>query len=153
WAESDVSIRLWDSRGHFICILEGHEAPVLGALLIERGQQILSWSEDGTLRLWNFEGRCLNTLDLYEIKPHKEAKFAATPVYGSVVLSDGRILSWFESFGAFVSLVKSEFSEESSQAKDRDEKLSSVYCAVEFTDGHILFWGKSSNLITLSAEF
>ena len=62
--------------------LTGHESAVLGALLVPDGRA-LSWSGDGTLRVWDLatgEGRALTG--------HEDS------VTVPLVLLDGRALSW-----------------------------------------------------------
>jgi WD40 repeat protein len=44
-----------DSKGAPLATLEGHQSGVYGALALEDGR-ILSWSGDGTLRLWDSNG-------------------------------------------------------------------------------------------------
>ena len=62
--------------------LKGHGGPVLGATALGDGR-LLSWSDDGTLRLWTSNGT-----ELPELAGHGNA------VRGGTVLSDGRLLSW-----------------------------------------------------------
>ncbi len=64
-------------------VLEGHEAWVEGARLLDDGQ-LLSWSGDGTLRLWDVaSGECSAVL-----RQH------SGPIRGTVVLADGHLLTW-----------------------------------------------------------
>ena len=67
-----------------IRVLEGHLLEVNGATGLEDGR-ILSWSKDGTLRLWSPEGVPLAVLEGH-----------AAGVNGAAGLADGRILSWGE---------------------------------------------------------
>jgi WD40 repeat protein len=61
----------------------GHSDAVYGALELDEGR-ILSWSSDGTLRIWQREsGRALAVLAGH-----------TSSVYGTRLLDDGRILSW-----------------------------------------------------------
>lgn len=51
----------WDSS---MCTLQGHSGPVRGVAFIHGGQQIVSASEDTTLRLWDVElGTCQAVLN------------------------------------------------------------------------------------------
>ncbi len=64
-------------------VLEGHRGGVTGATVLPNGR-LLSWSKDGTLRLWNLDtGDALATL-----KGHTGG------VVGTTVLPKGRLLSW-----------------------------------------------------------
>jgi WD40 repeat protein len=68
--------------GGLVQTLPGHSDPVNGALLLPDGGA-LSWSGDGTLRLWNLaagNGRALSG--------HEDV------VNGALLLTDGRALSW-----------------------------------------------------------
>ncbi|MEM6802845.1 MAG: CHAT domain-containing protein [Bacteroidota bacterium] len=53
-AESDGSIRLWDTE-YEICfkILEAHQAPINQVCLTREAKYIISGSEDGTIRIWD----------------------------------------------------------------------------------------------------
>ena len=62
--------------------LTGHDGSVLGALVLPDGR-VLSWSDDGTLRVWDLatgEGRPLTGHERW--------------VNGALLLPDGRVLSW-----------------------------------------------------------
>ncbi len=60
----------------------GHEAPVVGARPLKDGSGVLTWSLDGTARVWGWNGWLLRTLRL------------AGPVMGAVELDEGRVLAW-----------------------------------------------------------
>ena len=68
-----------DGRG---APLTGHQASVHGALALADGR-VLSWSADGTLRVWD-----LATGEGARFTGHEDA------VDGALVLADGRVLSW-----------------------------------------------------------
>jgi hypothetical protein len=63
-------------------LLSGHTNWVLGALALDDGR-FLSWSYDGTLRLWGADGTPGPVLNGHTI-----------PVFGALALDDGRFLSW-----------------------------------------------------------
>ena len=64
-------------------VLGGHSSGVLGAVLLSTGE-ILSWSDDCTLRLWDYRaGKCLAILGGH-----------TRSVKGAIELRKGRILSW-----------------------------------------------------------
>jgi WD40 repeat protein len=87
---------------HSNALLLGHTAQLIGAKVLADGR-ILSWSQDGTLRLWDSTGNPLSVL-----QGHTGA------VLGAEVLSDGRILSWsddetlrlWDSMGQFLSVLE-----------------------------------------------
>lgn len=62
--------------------LKGHTGKVLGAIVLRDGR-FLSWSEDGTLRLWSSDGEPLVAMD------HPDGSWT-----GALELDDGRLLSW-----------------------------------------------------------
>jgi hypothetical protein len=66
-------------------VFEGHTGGVVGASVMVNGR-ILSWSGDGTLRLWTSEAVPFATLEGHNKR-----------ISGTTVLPDGRILSWSES--------------------------------------------------------
>jgi WD40 repeat protein len=68
--------------GYLLRILRGHEGVVLGALELRDGR-LLSWSGDGTLRLWAADGT-----ERAVLRGHK------AKVTGALELRDGRLLSW-----------------------------------------------------------
>jgi len=49
---NDCTLRLWDSDGRPLAVLDGHTGNVNGALQLNDGR-ILSWSDDYTLRIWD----------------------------------------------------------------------------------------------------
>lgn len=64
-------------------LLEGHEGLIGGALLIPRNR-ILSWAYDeDTLRIWDFDGNCLQVIEGLEGE-----------VSEAILLNDGSILAW-----------------------------------------------------------
>lgn len=51
-ASRDHQIRLFDFSGHCVRILSGHEADVISVEWSDNGQEIISSSDDGTIRRW-----------------------------------------------------------------------------------------------------
>ncbi len=94
WLEEDRCDWIWLRRNarlaHFqknpcLATLEGHISSVNGAMELSDGR-LLSWSEDGALRIWDSRsGKCLVTLDGH-----------TGPIIGAIELIDGRLLSWSE---------------------------------------------------------
>jgi len=70
------------SPNPYLQVFQGHTSSVNGALILPEGQ-FLSWSQDGTLRIWTPSGSSVATL-----KCHDSA------VLGALVLEDGMLLSW-----------------------------------------------------------
>jgi len=68
--------------GALLRILDGHTNGVTGALVLT-GSRLLSWSYDGTLRLWATDGTPLGVLEGH-----------TREVRGALELTDGRLLSW-----------------------------------------------------------
>jgi WD40 repeat protein len=66
-----------------IAVLEGHTCSVYGAEPLP-DDRLLSWSADGTLRLWD----CASGAGLAVLEGHRKS------VLGTQVLPDGRLLSW-----------------------------------------------------------
>jgi WD40 repeat protein len=50
----DGTLRLWYANGGLVDTWKGHRQAVKGAVLLKNGQ-VLSWSDDHTLRLWPFD--------------------------------------------------------------------------------------------------
>ena len=66
-----------------LATLEGHTEQVNGALALADGR-VLSWSWDGTLRVWDSQhGTCQAVFEGH-----------TGPVWGALTLADGRVLSW-----------------------------------------------------------
>lgn len=74
-------------RSGLIAVLEGHEGSVTGAIELADGR-LLSWSIDGTLRLWNGA----TGAQISEWLAH------AGGVNGAIALPDGGLLSWGRDF-------------------------------------------------------
>ncbi len=63
-------------------VLDGHSARVEGALLFLNETRVLSWSQDGSLIIWNLDGEVVKRLE------HGEG------VIGVLPLPDGKAFSW-----------------------------------------------------------
>ncbi len=75
-----------DAPGPLLLTLAGHTDRVCGATLLADEQRVLSWSGDGTLKLWDLERGEL----LYSLGSHEDA------VRGMVLVAEGRrALSWW----------------------------------------------------------
>src|SRR5206468_4134210 len=68
--------------GQALAEFAGHTEQVLGAHELEDGR-IMSWSKDGTLRIWKEDGTPLAAHDSDLKRP-----------YGALELSAGRVLFW-----------------------------------------------------------
>ena len=57
-------LRLWHfPTGKCVWILEGHTSGVQSVAFSEDGRRLVSWSDDGTVRVWGVEtGRCVETI-------------------------------------------------------------------------------------------
>lgn len=58
-AGEDHKIRLWDSAGQALGVLEGHSARIAGLVFAADGKQLYSAGEDATIRGWNLETNSL----------------------------------------------------------------------------------------------
>jgi len=111
-------------------VLEGHTSGVKGALVLSSGR-VLSWSWDGSLRLWDVQsGECVSTLE-----GHTKG------VLGALELSSGRVLSW----SADDSLRL--WDAESGQCVSTLERHTGrVQGALELSSGRVLSWSGDGNL-------
>ena len=152
-------------------ILAGHTDSVEGALALTDGR-LLSWSKDGTLRLWSAQGEALGVLAGH-----------TSSVNGALVLADGRLLSWSgdgtlrlwgaqgDALGVVAGLVyralvladgrllslsrDSTLQLWSDQAKALGALLghtSSVNGVLELADGRLLSWSRDGTLRLWSAK-
>lgn len=79
----DEKLRVWHEDGREAITLDGHGAAVTGALVTSRGH-LLSWSKDGTLRLWDLDP---------EISEHRPNQRHGRAVEAAFSPSSGRLLS------------------------------------------------------------
>jgi WD40 repeat protein len=79
-------IYFWNTDGQRLDTLQGHSGEVTGVLAVSAYRnRILSWSTDGTLRLWELEKRQAMPVDLMQ---------HTLGVAGIKAINDGRVLSW-----------------------------------------------------------
>jgi WD40 repeat protein len=85
--KADLALRLWDlEREAEPRLLPGHTDEINGVSSLPGGGQALSWSDDGTLLLWDLER---------ESASPRELAGHTGPVLGALLLPDGqRVLSW-----------------------------------------------------------
>ncbi|MEZ4669524.1 MAG: NB-ARC domain-containing protein [Anaerolineae bacterium] len=112
----------YQSSKALIRTLSGHQARVNGAIRLDDGR-MLSWSDDGTLRLWSISGEALNALE-----GHSGA------VIGALQLTNKNILSW--SRDHTLRLWHLDGHSLKSLEGHRDE----VIGALQLTGGNILSW-------------
>ena len=125
WSRGNT-LRLWTygKSGRCLKVLEGHSAEVNGALALSDGQ-ILSWSDDRTLRIWDVQsGQCIKVL-----KGHSGW------VGGALALNDGRILSWSDDMTVRIWDVQT-----GQCIKVLKGHSVSVKGALELNEGRILSW-------------
>ncbi len=51
-SDSDTTFRLWNAEGRLLSIFDNHPKAIIGVSFSPDGKKILSWSEDGTSKLW-----------------------------------------------------------------------------------------------------
>ncbi|KAG0267579.1 hypothetical protein BGZ95_002818, partial [Linnemannia exigua] len=63
--ENDPTIQLWDTQsGNTVATLRGHTFNIVGIIYSPSGNQIASWSDDKTVRLWSTQtNKCLHILE------------------------------------------------------------------------------------------
>jgi len=109
---------------------------IRGAIELRDGK-ILSWSTDGTLRIWDKEsGECLNILEGH-----------GNWVLGAIELSDGKILSW-----SWDSTLRIWNKESGECLKILEGHSGRIRGAIEVGDGKVLSWSKSKTLIIWDNE-
>jgi len=76
-ASRDHRIRIFDLRGRLELTFEGHEADVISVEWVAGGSQLVSSSDDGTVRRWDaISGRALGIIDLGGVESDT---FVSTP--------------------------------------------------------------------------
>jgi len=102
--------------------LVGLSGGVNGAIELRDGR-LLSWSDDGTLRLWTEEGEAIRVLEGHHAW-----------VYGATELEDGRLLSW--SLDGTLQL----WTRDGDVIRVLEGHREGVYGATELEDGRLLSW-------------
>jgi WD40 repeat protein/DNA-binding SARP family transcriptional activator len=80
-AGKDRTVRVWDAAGRPVGVMRGHDDEVTTVLFTANGAQVLSSSQDGTLRLWDARtGVQLAVLsdvgELYDVALSRDGKIA-----------------------------------------------------------------------------
>ncbi|MFG3224045.1 WD40 repeat domain-containing protein [Kitasatospora sp. NPDC048194] len=95
-ASRDHIARVYDLDGRLLHRLEGHEADVLSVEWVRGGAELVTTSDDGTVRRWNPDtGALLSTIDLGDIETDTVAvlgpdSFALGNDEGELILIDPR---------------------------------------------------------------
>jgi WD40 repeat protein len=111
-------------------VLSGHTAKIVGVNILIDGR-ILSWSEDGTLRLWDgTDGSELTVLSKHN-----------GSVTGAKILPGGRILSWSKD-GTLRLWNGTDGSELAVLRQDADSFIYNIIGAKILKDGCILSWSR-----------
>jgi WD40 repeat protein len=125
------TLQLRSANNRRLASLMGHSERVWGWLELQDGC-LLSWSSDGTLRLWAADGRSLGVLE-----GHGSCSLnvsTSVGVVGALELRDGRLLSW--GWDGTMRLWTA-----SGQLLRVLEGHRYVDNAVELRDGRLLSWG------------
>ncbi|KAB2641417.1 MAG: DUF4062 domain-containing protein [Verrucomicrobia bacterium] len=113
-----------------LAVLEGHSKRVEGTLALA-DERVLSWADDGTLRLWSEKtGLCIAVLE-----GHSDG------VAGVLALTDGRILSW--SYDETLRLWDGKSGQGLAVLKGHSERVKG---ALVLADGRILSWSEDKTL-------
>lgn len=117
------------SDGRPLSVLKGHKLQIQDTQILLDGR-ILSWSDDGTLRLWSNDGVPLTVLEGH-----------AGWVMGAQILADGRILSWAKDRALRLWDGRSGRCHAILEGH-----TAPVVCAQALTDGRILSWSWDNTL-------
>lgn len=109
-----------------LAVLRGHRGTVLGAITLS-SLNILSWSDDNTLRIWTDEGFLLATLEGH-----------TATVNGAIELSNGHIVSYSDDHTLRVWTTDGQHISTLTGHTDR------VTGAIELQDGGILSWSSGA---------
>jgi WD40 repeat protein len=97
YAQLDHSLQMWDANsGDHIATLKGHTEQVNG-VAVNDGTDILSWSDDGTLRLWDGNtGATIKVIPMANcfLPGSENASGHSEKVSGAKILEDGSVLCW-----------------------------------------------------------
>jgi WD40 repeat protein len=79
-AVSDFNVQIWDTaRGTPVTTLSGHNDIVSGVAYspVEGGSQLLSWSADGSTRIWDLAGKAPTSQTIYHAQSVSRASFSS----------------------------------------------------------------------------
>ncbi len=111
-------------------VLAGHKGYIVGATQL-RGGQLLSWSDDGTLRLWDSKTGAV----LAVMKGHSSG------IKGACELRDGRILSW--SLDSTLRLWDGRAGEQIAVMKGHTDRMLG---AQQLCNGSVLSWSSDGTM-------
>lgn len=81
-ASNDYTLRVWsltsEDGGVLLRVLAGHQGPVLGGILNQNdSNQCVSWSADGTVRIWNMEDASSILIRLQDLPVGVDVRFGS----------------------------------------------------------------------------
>lgn len=167
--EKTFSLRIWSDSGSLLADFIGHEGRILGVTELN-DHRILTWSEDGSARVWNIARRSVialnghtdklngameldgqiftwsndNTLRVWTSTGAHVAVLAGhdAEVLGAKALSDGRLMSWSNDFTVRLWAM-------GDVPGTRIVEGASDSRAIQLQDGRLLTWSWSGNAASL----
>jgi WD40 repeat protein len=105
-ANDNGTARLWDTAGHALHVLSGHDAPVLFADFSPNGRYIVTTSADKTARLWNAAPLAMLHMLVGHSGGVKEAAFSADGKRVLTISDDLSVRVWDVASGAPLAILK-----------------------------------------------
>ncbi|GBM46442.1 Apoptotic protease-activating factor 1 [Araneus ventricosus] len=90
----DATINVWHKKEHHVT-LPGHKLPVVMCVEFKLSNKLLSWCEDGSLKVWNTDsGECIRTLEVPRGENITCCDVSCDDKYVAAALTSRNIMVW-----------------------------------------------------------
>lgn len=142
-ASADGFVKLYDSDGRFISLMEGHGTLVNTVVFSQDGEHVLTSGDDGTARLWDITGKLITT-----IKPGGAILSASFSPDGGRILTAGKDAQIWDMAGELITSLEGHPTLIHSASFSPDGRS----ILAELKDGRAYLWHPNGELVSVLEE-